>query len=201
MTPLDIGLIIILFFFVATGFRYGLIITFGTLVGLIAGVYVGGMYFERVGAFLLDIFAGNENLAKVVAFVLIFLLTARIVGLVFWAINKAFKIISVIPFLSSFNRLGGALFGFLEGAIFLGVALMFVDKYPFSDSIIPAVQASEVAQWLLGYGKLFAPLLPDAVRAIESKVNLPFDLPDIPDASPDETDFIGNVEVAPIEIE
>ncbi len=201
MTPFDIGLIIILFFFVATGFRYGFIVTFGALIGLVLGAYVAGLYFGDVSVFLLKIFAGNENLANVVAFVLIFLLTARIVGLVFWVINKLFKIISIIPFLSSINRLGGALLGFLEGAVFLGVVLVFIDKFPFSDTIIPSVRASQVAQWLLGYGYFFAPLLPDAVRMIESNVNLPFDLPDVPEVSLDGVEFVDEVDTNSVEIQ
>ena len=176
MTILDIILIVILFFFVASGFRFGLIVTLGNLIGTVVGVLVAGQYFE-VGAKVLDgIFLGNENLARVVAFIVIFILASRFIGLVFWMINKFFKVLTAIPFLKSINRLAGAFLGFLEGAIILGVVLIFIDKFPFSGIIIPAVEGSSTAQWLLGYGKILEPLLPNAVKLLQSHINLPVNI-------------------------
>jgi uncharacterized membrane protein required for colicin V production len=176
MTILDISLIVILFFFVASGYRFGLIVTLGNLIGTVVGVLVAGHYFEA-GATVLDgILLGNENLARVAAFVIIFILASRFIGLVFWMINKFFKVISAVPFLKSINRLAGAFLGFLEGAVIIGVALVFIDKFPFSEIIIPAVEASSTAQWLLGYGKILEPLLPEAVKLLESHINLPVEI-------------------------
>lgn len=173
MTILDLILIIILFFFTFSGFRFGFIHTLGALIGTIVGVLVAGRYFEA-GAEILDvIFLGNVNLARVVAFVIIFILSARLVGLVFWLVDKLFKVATVIPFIKSINRLAGALLGFLEGAVVLGVTLIFVDKFPFAEFIVPAIESSGVAQWLLGYGKILAPLLPEAVKLIKSHIKLP----------------------------
>lgn len=180
MTILDFVLLIILFFFIATGFRFGLIMTLGSLLGTIIGVLVAGHYFEAGAGMLGGIFLGNENLARVVAFIIIFVLASRLVGLVFWLIDKFFKVLTVIPFLKSINRLAGGLLGFFEGAVVIGVALLFIDKFPFSEFVIPAVEGSQVAQFLLGYGKVLTPLLPDAVKALESHINLPVNISDIP---------------------
>jgi len=179
VTVLDLILIIILFFFVATGFRFGLIHTFGALLGTVVGVLVAGKYFETGAEVLRGVAFGNKNLAKVLAFIIIFILISRIIGLVFWIIDKIFKVLAVIPFLRSINRLAGAVLGFLEGAVVLGIALIFIDKFPFSGNIIPAIGASSVAQWLLGYGKVLTPLLPEAVKLIEGHINLPVDVSDI----------------------
>ena len=161
-----------LFFFVFSGFWFGLIHSLGALVGTVAGVLVAGHNFEQGAQFFA--FLGNENLAKVVAFVAIFILASRLVGIVFAVINKIFKLIAIIPFLKTFNRLGGALLGFLEGSIILGLILIFIGKFPFSDFIVPAINGSEIAQWLLRFGALLAPLLPEAVELIKSQVPLPF---------------------------
>lgn len=176
MTILDLILIIIIVFFVASGWRFGLIITLGNVVGTIIGVLVAGHYFEQGAEILDSIFLGNVNLARVVAFIVIFILASRLVGLVFYLIDKFFKVLTALPFLKSVNRLAGALVGFLEGALILGLVLLFIDKFPFSEFIIPAIEASGTAQWLLGYGKILAPLLPDAVRAVEGHINLPIDI-------------------------
>ena len=176
MTFLDLILIIILVFFVSSGFRFGLIITLGNLVGTLVGVLVAGYYFEQGTALLDGILLGNVNLARVVAFIIIFILASRLVGLVFYLIDKFFKVLTVLPFLKSINRLAGAFVGFLEGALILGLVILFIDKFPFSEFIIPAIETSQTAQWLLGYGKVLAPLLPEFVKAAESHIKLPINI-------------------------
>lgn len=176
MTYLDFILIIILFFFISSGFRFGLIITLGNLVGTIVGVLVAGHYFEWGTTVLDGILLGNVNLARVVAFIIIFILASRLVGLAFYTIDKFFKVLTALPFLKSINRLAGAFVGFLEGALMLGLVILFIDKFPFSQFIIPAIEASQIAQWLLGYGKILAPLLPEFVKAAESHIKFPINI-------------------------
>lgn len=172
MTILDFILLIILFFFTFSGFWFGLIHTLGALVGTIAGVLVAGYYFEQLANVVNPIFMGNENLAKIAAFLLIFIVVNRLVGLVFWLINKVFKLIAIIPFLKTINRLAGALLGLLEGALVLGVILVMIGKFPFADFIIPAIQSSDVAKWLIQIGKILVPLLPELVRQIKGALPL-----------------------------
>ncbi len=173
MSTLDIILTVIIFFFVATGFRFGFIVTLGSLVGTIIGVVVAGFYFEQGSQILQDLFISNANLANVISFIVIFTLTSRITGLVFWLIDKMFKIVSIIPFLSSINRLAGGFLGLIEGIVVIGVALLFIDKFPFSETVIPAVEGSQVAQYIMNYTSWLAPLLPEAVKALQSHINLP----------------------------
>jgi len=168
MTILDFILLIILFFFTFSGFWFGLIYSLGALVGTVAGVLVAGYYFEQLAGLINPIFMGNENLAKVVAFLLIFILVNRLVGLVFWLINKVFKVIAIIPFLKTINRLAGAVLGLLEGALVLGIVLVMIGRFPFSNFIIPAIESSKVAKWLIHIGKILVPLLPELVRQAKS---------------------------------
>ena len=171
MTILDLILILILFFFTFSGFWFGLIHTLGALVGTIAGVLVAGNYFETAADLISPIFMGNQNLAKIVGFLLIFIIVNRLVGLIFWLINKIFNVIAVIPFLKTINRLAGAVLGFFEGSLVLGVVLIMIGKFPFANFIIPAVDASSVAKYLISVGKVLLPLLPELVRQARSYLN------------------------------
>ena len=160
MILLDLILVLIIFFFTVSGFWFGLIMTLGSLVGTVAGVLVAGQYFEAFAAKLIGLAMGNAGVAKVFAFVLIFLLVSRLVGLIFWVINKIFNLIAIIPFLKSLNRIGGGVLGFAEGVVFLGIALVIAAKYVTVPWFVDAILASKVAAWLMKYGNILVPLLP-----------------------------------------
>ena len=49
LTILDLVLILIVFIFITFGFITGLIQTIGALVGIVAGTWIAGLYFEPVG--------------------------------------------------------------------------------------------------------------------------------------------------------
>jgi membrane protein required for colicin V production len=172
MATADFILILILFFFSFAGFWFGLIHSLGALIGTVAGIVVAGHYFEWLTEIIEPIFGNNINLAKIISFLVIFIIVNRLVGLVFWLINKIFNVISIIPFLKSINRLLGALLGLAEGIIVLGILLIMVGKFPFADFIIPALEESQMAEWLIHVGNLLMPLLPELVA--QAKTYLPF---------------------------
>lgn len=172
MTTLDFILLIILFGFTFAGFWFGLIHSIGALVGTIAGVIVAGNYFTWLGEIIQPILMGNENLAKIIAFIVLFIIANRLVGFIFWIIGKVFNIVAVLPFIKSINRLTGAILGFIEGALVLGIVLTMIGKFPFADYIIPAMETSGVAKWLVSVGKILTPLLPDLIEYTKSY--LPF---------------------------
>lgn len=169
---LDFVLILILFFFAFSGFWWGLIHALGVLVGTVVGILVAGQYFEWLANLAQPIFGSNVNLAKIVAFIVIFIVVNRLVGLLFWLLNKVFKTLSIIPFLKTINRLAGAIFTLVSGIILLAILLVFAIKFPFAEFILPAIENSEVANWLLGVGKILLPLLPQVVE--EARSYLPF---------------------------
>jgi len=171
MTIFDLAIIVILFLFVATGYRLGFIHTFGALIGTVAGVLVASHYYLEVSTRLIKFFLGDQTTAKIVSFLVIFVVTNRLIGLVFWIIDRMFKILHFIPFLGLINHIGGAVLGLAEGVIVLGVTLYFAGKVAgsvtwFSD----AMKQSGLARELVRYSKLLIPLLPDAVRQIKSSV-------------------------------
>jgi hypothetical protein len=115
-------------------------------------------------------FFGNVNLARVVMFFIIMILVNRLIGLVFWIIEKIFKIVAVIPFLKTINALAGGLLGFLEGIVVVGGSLYIAARYPISAGFADVLTASSVGLWLLHAFGLFAPLLPEILRNLKSVI-------------------------------
>ncbi len=163
MTFLDLILLLGVFTFVIFGLWWGFIHAVGALVGNIFGVLVAGHY-VAAGTF------GTSGWARVIAFIVIMVLVNRVIGIVFWVIEKIFKIVAIIPFLTTFNRLLGGLLGFIEGTIIVGGALYIAARYPIGGGFAEALAASQVGLWLLKAFGLFAPLLPDVIQKLKSVI-------------------------------
>ncbi len=174
MNVFDIILFLILFGFVWCGFWFGLIHTIGSILGVIIGTWVGGLYYEKLAELAAPIFFGNANLGKVACFLVIFLIVCKAVGFIFYLLDKVFKFISVVPFLKSINRLVGAILGFLEGIIVLGLIFYFYSKYPFWGFLNNLIVDSQVVPYFLKFAKILLPLLPEMLKQIETILNFKF---------------------------
>lgn len=172
MTLLDVILLLVLFGFVFFGFWTGLIHALGGLVGVVAGAVVASRVFEPLAQKWDFFFGGNTNLARIVIFLIIFVVVNRLAGLGFWIIEKAFKIISFIPFLKTINRLGGAIFGAIEGVLVIGVTLYVAAKFPLGDNFVKALQSSDVAKKLIETSGVLTPLLPEILKKIRSATGI-----------------------------
>ena len=170
MILFDLILILILGGFVLYGLWFGLINTLGVLVGTIAGAFLAARWYEPVADWTGFLFGGHTNLAKVVCFLILFIIINRLVGLVFWLIDKIFSFFKIIPFLSTINRLLGAVFGFLEGALVLGLTLFVAEKYPLGDWFITSLADSKIAHYFISVGKILMPLLPEVLKQIKELV-------------------------------
>jgi len=168
LTIFDLVLILILFLFIAFGFALGLVRTIGALLGVVIGGYLAGLFYEPFSAWLEPFFLGNINTARVMSFIIIFVVVTQLVGLIFYIVNKIFNIISIIPFTKSLNRLLGALFGLLEGVLILGLILYFISRFSFSDWFSGVLTASNVAHWLIAMASILTPLLPELLRQLKS---------------------------------
>lgn len=168
MTFFDLILSLSVFAFVLAGLWFGLVHALGALIGMVLSVLIAGHY-SAVGAF------GTSNVARLLTFLIIMILVNRLIGVVFWIIEKIFKIVSVIPFLKTFNALLGGLLGFAEGVMVVGGGLYVAARYPVSTGFGGILAASQVGLWLLKAFGLLAPLLPQAIRSIQAVniINLP----------------------------
>lgn len=163
---LDLILLLILFLFIAFGFVLGLIQTIGSLVGLVVGAWLAGLYYQPFAGWIQTLLPGHGGLANIIAFMLIFTIVNRLVGLLFYVLNKIFNIISIIPFTKSINRLLGALLGCLEGSLFIGISLLFIGHYSFSQWFSGILSASPLAGWFMSMAGFITPLLPATLRQL-----------------------------------
>ena len=128
-TLIDVILIVIVLAFVMLGFFMGLISAVGALIGLVLGTWAAISYYAPLADWLSPYLLGYVGVTKTVAFMAIFLIVNRLMALIFWLVNKVFGLISIIPFLKSINRFGGAILGFIEGVLITGTAIFIIAKF------------------------------------------------------------------------
>jgi len=168
MNVIDLIALIVLGGFVLYGLWFGIIHMAGSLIGFVAGAFIAGRLYEQVSGGLAPFIGGNQNLADIISFFVLFLLITRLVALLFSLLEKIFNVVAVLPFLKTFNRLLGALFGLIEGTLVLGLAVYFAGRFPFFDGFGPLLDESILADALNLIGLAVSPLLPQAVQILHS---------------------------------
>lgn len=163
MVILDYILLGIILIIALLGFKKGFIESLGSVLGLILAAVIASRYYLIVGAWF-----GGSNLSHIIAFILIFGVSIKIISLLFWVVGKVFQIITVLPFISSFDRLLGLILGCVEGIFILSIILFFILKYPLNNWLMDQMAASAVAKSLLKIALVFIPLFPDALKKIKS---------------------------------
>ena len=89
-----------------------------------------------------------------------------IIFLIFRTINKFFE----LPFLNIINKLGGAVFGLIEGGLILGLVLYFSTKFPLGEWWVQLISSSNLAPSLIGFSKILLPLIPEALKQIKALI-------------------------------
>jgi len=170
MPIIDIILISIVSVFALFGLWFGLVHTLGSLLGTILGVYLAGRYYEPVAEWLISATGWGDNVARVTVFIIAFLIINRLVGMVFYFIQKFTSIFTSLPFISGLNRLLGLVFGCFEGVITIGIIIYFIDRFPLSDKIMGMLEISQIAPFAIMIASVLVPLLPEAIKLLESTV-------------------------------
>ncbi len=166
----DFALILIIGGFGLFGLWFGLVHTIGSLVGTFAGVYLAGLYYEPVATWLINTTGWGANFSKVLMFIIVFFVINRLIGLVFWIIDKFLSFFTHLPFIRSLDRLLGLTFGLLEGALGLGVIFYFIGKFPVGIQFMEWVTTSKIVPSLVKLASILWLLLPDAVKTIQSVI-------------------------------
>ncbi len=147
MNFIDLALILLISGFVFFGLFFGFVRTLSGLIGTILGFFLTSWLIGPVSAFLGSIVSGSVG--KVVLFVFIFFIVTRLIGIVFWLLGKVLGILAWIPFAGLLDRIVGAVFGFVEGIVFVGVGLYFILQYLPDDAVRATLAASVVGKYLL----------------------------------------------------
>lgn len=174
MGLIDIILLSIVGAFVLFGFFFGLVHTLGSLIGSIIGIYFTTRLidpvFERFGFIF-----GGGNFGRIILFIILFFLIARLVGLVFWLLGIVWDLLSFIPFAKSLDKIFGAMFGLVEGIIVVGVVVFYSTQVLPEDTLLAAINTSAVAKYLLALVSIMQVFLPEGLKAVKevAKEQLP----------------------------
>lgn len=163
MTFIDILLLVIIGAFVLFGLFFGLLHTLGSLIGTFIGLFVATHFidpaFETFG-FLL----GGGEMAKVISFIILFIVTSRLFSLLMKIVGAVLYWFSIIPFATTINRLLGALFGFVEGVIVVGVTIFYAMQILPDDTLLQALQGSLLAKYLVAVMSALQVFFPENLR-------------------------------------
>ena len=152
---IDIVLLAIVFLFTLAGLYYGFIKSLGNFVGLIAGIWIGSFVVTWLSTSLGWI---ARPAWMITVFFILMMLVSYVVGWIFGFFDGMYKIISIIPFLKSINKLLGGLFGFIEG-VFLIIALQVLASFYFAETIFGSqLLDSTLMDWISFMRNIVEPL-------------------------------------------
>lgn len=171
MPLVDGAILILLGGFVLFGLWFGFIHALGALVGTVGGAFMAARLFEPIAQWFHGLAGGSLNLERVMAFLLVFIIVDRLIGLAFWFIEKVFKFLTIIPFLKTIDRLLGGLLGFVEGVLVIGLTLYFASRFPFPP-VGEYVAGSGIAHWLINAASVLVPLIPEAIRVLRTTAGI-----------------------------
>ncbi len=167
MITIDIILIGVLGVFVLAGFWFGLVHMAGSIVGLFVATIVAGRYYLGLADWLGQ-YVDSTVACQMLSFIFLFSAVVRLFGLAFWLVRKAFKFVTIIPFVSTFNRLLGALLGLVEGLLSIGLLIWFASRLPGGVILSDALNDSALAGFFVSVGKVLSWLMPVAIQAAQS---------------------------------
>src|SRR3989338_6930411 len=99
MQLIDIIFLCIIGAFGLFGFWFGFIHTLGSLLVTILGAYPPSRYYEPIAELIIRYTGINPNLSRVIMFVIAFIIINRLVGFVFWVVDKVLSLITRLPFI------------------------------------------------------------------------------------------------------
>ena len=149
MGLLDILLWAVLLGFAAKGFMKGFVREVCSLLGLVAGGWAAFTYYQTAGAVLGNLIHLPPRVASAVAFLCILLA----IGLLFFLVGHLLTVILKIALLGGINRVGGVVFGLLQGALLLSIVLYLASFPPVPQGVRSRIAASGTAQAFGDCGK------------------------------------------------
>jgi len=159
MNWLDIIILVIIVVATLTGLKVGIIKAALSLAGVIVGVILAGCYYVALAGELT--FISQDSLAKIAAFAII-LIVVMLIAVLLAALLK--WVVSAMM-MGWVNRLGGAVFGFVLGAVFCGALLAMWVKFL---GVAGVIAESSLTTLLLDRFPIVLALLPAEFGAVRS---------------------------------
>jgi membrane protein required for colicin V production len=152
MILFDILIWAVLLFFVAKGFSKGLVREACALLGLVTGGWAAFRYYPSLAQGIRIFINLPPHVAQPLSFLLIFLM----LGILFFFLGHLLTVIFKIMLLGGINRIGGVVFGFLEGGFVLCVLLYLATTKPVPEKMKGWITASRTAQSFASTGASIA---------------------------------------------
>lgn len=137
MFIVEIVLLVILLVAAGRGWRQGLVDSFGELAGAILAFIVARAVSPWFGT----------GLTRFIAFVIVALIVAKLVGMVFHFAAKLLKIVTNLPLIHLVNNILGAILGFLSGVVLVGSTTYIVLYYRLDPTLMGWLGGSTIARW------------------------------------------------------
>lgn len=141
MILLDILIWVVLLFFVAKGFSKGLVREACSLLGLVTGGWAAFRYYSFLSEGIRNFINLPPQVAQPLSFLLIFLL----LGILFYFLGHLLTVIFKVMLLGGINRVGGIVFGFLQGGFVLCIILYLATTKPMPAKLKGWVVGSKTA--------------------------------------------------------
>lgn len=198
MNAVDFFILIVLIIFIALGSKRGMIEEVLGLTGWIVAILIALRFMWKLGSMLSNFAKGKipESILIILGFIIILV----VIRLAFQATTGAFKKVFSQSIITNVDKIGGAVFGLIKGALVISVLVLAMAFVPFGEKI----QQQKSGSLLFGYAEGFAPavfnivkkFLPQSQNAIEklmdsienagTKTNSP-----AKETKPDQTDKSG----------
>jgi membrane protein required for colicin V production len=171
MSWLDIVFLVIIGLSGFRGLRAGLIHSVVSLLGVIFGVYISVRYYSVGADWLIAHTSWAPNVSRVLVFVISFFLILTLMKLLFWLFERFVAVITVLPLMTTVDKVLGLVFGVLSAALSLGVMVYFIERFPLGSSFMGILATSEIAPVLSIMAGVLVPLFPEALRLLKSSVD------------------------------
>jgi membrane protein required for colicin V production len=155
MNWFDIAIILVIAFFTGTAFMSGLIREVVTLVSVVVGIVVAGLFYDDLARDVL-VFIDDQSTARLIGFLVL-------LGAIYLAgqlVAVMLKQVAAILFLGWADRIGGGLFGLLKGLIVVEVLLIVFVTFPRL-GLEGAIDGSAIASVFLDARNVILFVLPD----------------------------------------
>lgn len=152
--------------FVFYGLFFGLIRVIGSIAGVIVGAIVTYYFYLDFFNLIQSWFFGLDNIGRAISAILLFGITNKIVVLVFAIIDKTYGILSILPFLKSINKIGGAILGLFQGGLILGLLLYVISRYQFFDLLGGLIDDSALYPVLMKFISFILPMLSGVIEGL-----------------------------------
>lgn len=171
MPIFDLVLIIFLGGFIFYGFYIGLVRMILNLGSSIISIIISVNIYLKVYELIPFIGFGSESLGKTISFILVLIILSYALSFAFKFAAKILKIITSLPIISFVNRFLGGILGLVQGLFVLGVIIFVMSRYAITNDFLNnLIVSSDVAPIFMGSINWITPLVPEALRLLDSAI-------------------------------